>query len=186
VNPDFFASKGTNLILNSLRMRIEPFPLPKIGVFMNKTKIVQELKQTKELMRDISSKMNQIERHVKRAFLPLQATKRDVGDKAGGKTARIVEKPTITEEEALAIFDELKSLSLSERGNEALERLEKMIVPDLRMIAHEVGLTFASKPSKKLLISRIRGRINESILLSKNVNVTQPRSGPLEKTEVEC
>lgn len=38
VNPDFFASKGTNLILNSLKMRIEPFPVPKIGVFMNKTK----------------------------------------------------------------------------------------------------------------------------------------------------
>lgn len=38
VNPDFFASKGTNLILNSLKMRIEPFPLPKLGVFMNKTK----------------------------------------------------------------------------------------------------------------------------------------------------
>ena len=38
VNPDFFASKGTNLILNSLKMRIEPFPLPKIGVFMNKAK----------------------------------------------------------------------------------------------------------------------------------------------------
>jgi chromosome partitioning protein len=38
VNPDFFASKGTNLILNSLKMRIEPFPLPRIGVFMNKTK----------------------------------------------------------------------------------------------------------------------------------------------------
>jgi chromosome partitioning protein len=38
VNPDYFASKGTNLILNSLKMRIEPFPLPRIGVFMNKTK----------------------------------------------------------------------------------------------------------------------------------------------------
>jgi len=38
VNPDYFASKGVNLILNSLKMRIEPFPLPKIGVFMNKTK----------------------------------------------------------------------------------------------------------------------------------------------------
>ena len=38
VNPDFFASRGTSLILNSLRMRIEPHPLPKIGVFMNKAK----------------------------------------------------------------------------------------------------------------------------------------------------
>jgi hypothetical protein len=145
--------------------------------------LVQELKQTKDLMKDISSKMTQIERHVKRAFLPVQANKRDVKGKAGGKTPRIVEKSTINEEQALAIFDELKSLSLSERGNEALERLEKMIVPDLRMIAHEVGLAFASKPSKKLLISRIRGRINESMLLSKNVNVTQPRSALLGNNE---
>lgn len=38
VNPDFFAARGTSLILNSLRMRIEPHPLPKIGVFMNKAK----------------------------------------------------------------------------------------------------------------------------------------------------
>lgn len=38
VNPDFFASRGMSLILNSLKMRIEPHPLPKIGVFMNKTK----------------------------------------------------------------------------------------------------------------------------------------------------
>src|SRR3990170_2204240 len=37
VNPDFFAAKGVSLILNSLRMRIEPHPLPKIAVFMNKT-----------------------------------------------------------------------------------------------------------------------------------------------------
>jgi len=38
VNPDFFASKGVALILNSLRLRIEPHPLPKIGIFMNKAK----------------------------------------------------------------------------------------------------------------------------------------------------
>ena len=38
VNPDFFAAKGVNLLLNSLRMRIEPYPLPKIAVFMNKTR----------------------------------------------------------------------------------------------------------------------------------------------------
>jgi superfamily I DNA/RNA helicase len=145
--------------------------------------LVQELKETKDLMKDISSKMTQIERHVKRAFLPVQANKRDLKGKADGRTARIVEKPTINAEQALAIFDELKSLSLSERGNEALKRLEKMIVPDLRMIAHEVGLAFASKPSKKLLISRIRGRINESMLLSKNVNVTQPRSALLGNNE---
>lgn len=38
INPDFFAAKGLALLLSSLRMRIEPFPIPKIGVFMNKAK----------------------------------------------------------------------------------------------------------------------------------------------------
>jgi chromosome partitioning protein len=38
INPDFFAANGLNLLLNSLRMRIEPFPVPKIGVFMNRAK----------------------------------------------------------------------------------------------------------------------------------------------------
>jgi chromosome partitioning protein len=38
INPDFFAAKGLNLLLNSLKMRIEPFPIPKIGVFMNRAK----------------------------------------------------------------------------------------------------------------------------------------------------
>jgi len=38
INPDFFAAKGLDLLLNSLQMRIEPFPVPKIGVFMNRAK----------------------------------------------------------------------------------------------------------------------------------------------------
>lgn len=56
VNPDFFASKGTNLILNSLKMRIEPFPLPKIGVFMNKTRTYanQPTKEALFYMREVS------------------------------------------------------------------------------------------------------------------------------------
>ena len=54
VNPDYFASKGINLILNSLKMRIEPFPLPRIGVFMNKAKTRGTLtKETSFYMREV-------------------------------------------------------------------------------------------------------------------------------------
>ena len=55
VNPDYFASKGTNLILNSLKMRIEPFPLPSIGVFMNKAKTYKEepTRETSFYMREV-------------------------------------------------------------------------------------------------------------------------------------
>lgn len=38
VNPDFFAIKGVPLILSTLQYRIEPHPIPKIAVFMNKAK----------------------------------------------------------------------------------------------------------------------------------------------------
>lgn len=38
INPDFFAANGINLLLRSLQMRIEPFPIPRIGVFMNRAK----------------------------------------------------------------------------------------------------------------------------------------------------
>src|SRR6266446_6770166 len=38
INPDFFAAKGLNLLLSTLRARIEPLPVPKIGVFMNRAK----------------------------------------------------------------------------------------------------------------------------------------------------
>jgi chromosome partitioning protein len=38
INPDFFAASGLNLLMNTLRARIEPFPVPKIGVFMNRAK----------------------------------------------------------------------------------------------------------------------------------------------------
>ena len=60
VNPDYFASKGTNLILNSLKMKIEPFPLPRIAVFMNKAKTRgKPTKETLFFMREVARVCNQ-------------------------------------------------------------------------------------------------------------------------------
>jgi chromosome partitioning protein len=38
VNPDVFASRGIGLMVDGLKYRIEPWPNPKIAVFMNKAK----------------------------------------------------------------------------------------------------------------------------------------------------
>jgi len=38
VNPDVFASRGIGLMVDGLRYRIEPWPNPKLAVFMNKAK----------------------------------------------------------------------------------------------------------------------------------------------------
>lgn len=61
VNGDFFASKGTSLILNSLKMRIEPFPLPRIGVFMNRARRYagQPTKEAKFYMREVTRVCNE-------------------------------------------------------------------------------------------------------------------------------
>jgi chromosome partitioning protein len=39
VNPDVFASRGIGLMIDGLRYRIEPWPNPRIAVFMNKAKL---------------------------------------------------------------------------------------------------------------------------------------------------
>ena len=55
VNPDFFAARGVSLLLNSLKMRIEPHPTPQIVVFMNKTKTWSNLptQETRFYMRQV-------------------------------------------------------------------------------------------------------------------------------------
>lgn len=39
VNPDVFASRGISLMIDGLRYRIQPWPHPKLAVFMNKAKM---------------------------------------------------------------------------------------------------------------------------------------------------
>ncbi len=67
VNPDYFGSRGLSLVLNSLQKRIEPYPFPKIAVFMNKAKIYGGLltnevqfymREVKRLCADISQENN--------------------------------------------------------------------------------------------------------------------------------
>ncbi len=39
VNPDVFASRGIGLMIDGLRLRVQPWPNPQIGVFMNRAKL---------------------------------------------------------------------------------------------------------------------------------------------------
>ncbi len=147
--------------------------------------LIQELKQTKDLLKDIASRMTQIERHVTRAFIPLPVNSRSSRNLRSDRSSKPSGQATITEQQALAFFDELKALSVSNRNELAVQKLEQLSISDLKLVAHELGLTFKSKPSKRNLISRIQGRLNESLLLSKNVNVTQPRSATNQQRGLE-
>lgn len=41
VNPDVFAARGVGLMIDGLKYRIQPWPNPKVAVFMNKAKLYQ-------------------------------------------------------------------------------------------------------------------------------------------------
>jgi len=137
----------------------------------------RDLNEIKGLMKDVALRMSQIERHVKRAFVPIGARESGGNDTPRKRSRRTPEEPpSINPEQALNIFDELKSLLRTAGTESVLDRLDQIPLPDLKLMAREVGLTFKSKPSKKALSHRILGRMNESVLLSKNTNVTLPRS----------
>jgi chromosome partitioning protein len=99
VNPDFFASRGVSLLLNSLKMRIEPHPTPQIAVFMNKTKTWANAptKETSFYMREIDQicKKANIEHGIRATFLSDAWIRERVGIKraiiGGGVPADLVE-----------------------------------------------------------------------------------------------
>jgi hypothetical protein len=134
-----------------------------------------ELAELRELMRDVAGRLNQIERHVKRAFGVKQTPR------ASGKQKESQQGATISPDEALNQFRELTDLS-REGGSDAVEhRLAQMSIANLKVMAHELGVSFPSKPNRKNLQAGIRGRISESVMLTQNRNIMSPTA----KTDAE-
>jgi chromosome partitioning protein len=90
INPDFFAAKGLSLLLSSLRMRIEPFPVPKIGVFMNRAKkpggssVKRYSNETQRYLDDASEVLRQVSQ---KTGLKVKLFDTAIFDKVGMKRA---------------------------------------------------------------------------------------------------
>jgi len=136
----------------------------------------EDLDQIKGLLRDIAQRMGQIERHAKRAFIPIKREPKTSTVASRKRRTAHEEPPTIDAQQALGLFDELKAILASDGYQIVMTKLEKMSTPNLKLMARELGLTFKSKPSKKILGHKILGRMNESVMLSTNVNLSQPLS----------
>jgi hypothetical protein len=136
----------------------------------------KEIAEVKAVLREVAARLVQIERHAKRAFgVPAAKTKGTLAQNAGQRTLA-EEKPTIEASDVMPLFDELTEVWRTHGADKVSGRLEGMPIPDLKLVARELGVTFSSKPSRKLLLSGILGRVNESVMLSRNTNVTKPRS----------
>ena len=150
------------------------------NIFRNKEeeleRLTQEIADLKSTMKEMASSLIRIEKHVKRSFGIPPKSKSSVKSKPRqNSTARKKEEPTITPEEALRLFDELSENWDIEKPTLIEGKLQEMTIPNLKLMAHELGVTFKSKPSKKALCLGIMGRLNERAMLSMNVNITSPR-----------
>jgi hypothetical protein len=134
-----------------------------------------EIKDVKAVLREISARLSRIERHAKRAF-GFAAPKRSDARPRGEHEQKPAEVPTIKVEDALPLFDRLAEAWRAGAAEKVDRELEEMSIPDLKVVAHELGVSFATKPTRRTLKEGIIRRVKESVMLSKNTNVTAPRS----------
>lgn len=86
VNPDFFAANGVALLIRGLHQRIQPHPLPRMGVFANRartwakqpTKAAQVwINDVREACADATDKQNNLEVFFMNTWIPARASLRD-------------------------------------------------------------------------------------------------------------
>lgn len=134
----------------------------------------RQLGEVKEALREIAARVGLMERHLKRAFgvskLPGQSSS------TRPRNSDAADQPTIAREQVRQLFDELTREWKEESPEQVEEKLRSMGNPNLKLVAHELGVSFSGTASRKSLVAGIIGRINESIMLSRNRNVTSPRS----------
>lgn len=150
------------------------------GTFRTKDKelerLVRELDDVKTNIKNVSATLGRIERHVRMAFdIPKQPNGRGTKVRGVESTKPNARVPAISARDALAIFDDLSALFSEGKEDIANDRISQLHVPDLRVLARELGVTLRSRSSKRELCSGIIRRINERSMLSRNVNTTQPQ-----------
>lgn len=126
--------------------------------------LVKEIRELKEVLREISGRIKQIEARAKRAF-PAAFPKKAAGQKS--PPLELTAPMTISPQEAIKLYDELVVMAKQGDKGAVQQRLEMMALPDLSLLSRELGISLGkSKPSRKVLINGVLGRINESIMLS--------------------
>jgi hypothetical protein len=134
-------------------------------------KLLEECSELRGALRTISAQLARIESRVKRAF-PKEA---DVVDsrqrKLMGKSNND-QGSALTPQEALAEFDQAIRIAESGPSHEVDVFLQNKSPSELLTIAREVGLSFkSSKPSARVLIDALKGRLRESLMLSKHTTI---------------
>jgi hypothetical protein len=136
------------------------------------SRLVKELTETKEALRELSGKLARIETRLSRVFP--QAFAKAATDRKKEKQSKTGEPTTLTANTAMVLYEQLVEDARNNRFEEVRQRLSSLSVPDLSFLRSELGASLGKrKPSPKVLIEVIVGRIRESVMLSKHTNRQQ-------------
>lgn len=128
-----------------------------------------EIAEAKAVLRELASTLQRLERHISRAFKSYDSTK----IATSRPDRRLSVESTLTPTSALQLFDDLVSKSrMSHDRAPVKSALEQLTTADLLTLGAELGVSAGPKPSRKRLLDAILGRVHESNMLGRNVNVT--------------
>jgi hypothetical protein len=133
--------------------------------------LAKELNEIKEILRDLSRKLSRIEDRASRAFpsaFPKPVTK------PKGERSRKLSHPTMSAEQAMRLYDEVVDEAKGGNMEKVRSRLEAMESADLNLLRTELGASIGKKkPSKRVLMEAVLGRVNESVMLTRHINRSQ-------------
>ena len=130
-------------------------------------RLVEEVREAKETLRDVARALNQIETRMRRSF-PSLFPKEVARSKP---TESLSEQPTLTPEQAMQVYEELVGDAKKGEQQKVQNRLAQLAQADLNLLRRELGASIGKKKaSRKVLESAILGRIRESVLLTKHAD----------------
>lgn len=122
--------------------------------------LLREIEATKDTLKGVSVRLASIEKHIRRAFQVPKPAK-----KSAGSSRR---ESTLTREQLLVRFDEIRSRVARDTSGDDNTALDNWSENDVRALARELG----ASNTKNLSLARIREfvmqKVRESVMLGTN------------------
>lgn len=130
--------------------------------------VAKELSEIKEALRELSRKLSRIEARASRAFPSAIRKHTNATHRKKSETLSI---PKMTPEEAVRFYDGVVEQAKDGNIEKARDLLYSLELPDLNLLRSELGVSLGKKkPSRRILMEAILGRVNESVMMTKHLN----------------
>jgi hypothetical protein len=121
--------------------------------------LLREIEATKASLKEISTRLTGIEKHVRRAFqVPTQSAKRTPARKSAS---------LLRQDQLLELFDNLRSRATS-ADTLSNDLVAEIAEEDLRALAQELGVPNVNKQSAGRIRASVLQKVRESVMLGTN------------------